>query len=352
MRRTWSIAALAMVLASPLSAGQGKIGEKPNSNRTASRPAIRGLLYPRDKDRVVASIWDKPITLGQMVDLLEKDYCPGTAQAFRGPLGARTMALSLPLLASLELDLLLVRREAKRRKISLPKDELRRALDTRFKKYFKSLVWKDPTREAELRATKDYIRKVFLRTAGPRTEVELLLEKMVPPRFSLQDLKLFYQAHGLMSQTQVKIAHIFIPRLDPKTGLLPDLAGIRKRKEKILDIQARLKKDGSNFAEVARRFSALKETARRGGFLGYVERWDSKHPAIARAAFSLKKGEWTGPVEEPEGFHFIQCLKILNRGSIFVVNQVKKQILQDMARQKREDLLVSLRERAHAKLIL
>ncbi len=352
MRRTWSIGILVLCLAAPLSQGQKQVGKSKDSNRSASRPATKALTFPRDKDRVVASLWDKPITLGQMVEDLEKDYSPGTARAFSGPLGARTMALSLPRLASLELDLLLVRREARRRKVVLSKKELDQALERRFQEYFKRLVWKDPTREAALRANRNYLRKVFLRTAGPRTEVKLLLEKMVPPKFSLQDLKFFYQAHGLMSQTQVKIAHIFVPRLDPATGLLPDLEGIRKRKERILDIQARLKKDGSNFAEVARRFSALKETARRGGFLGYVTRWDEKHPAIARAAFGLKKGEWTGPVEEPEGFHFIQCLKILNRGSIFVLNQVKKQILQDMVRQKREDLLVSLRERAHAKLIL
>ena len=352
MRRTWSIAALTVCLIAPLPFAQERVGKRKDSNRTASRPATRCLVYPRDKDRIVASLWGKPITLGEMVKHLEEDYSPGTAQVFSGPLGARTMAFSLPLLASLELDLLLVRKEAERRKIHLSKKELDQALESRFKKYYKRLVWKDPTREAALRANKDHIRKVFLRTAGPRTEVELLLGKMAPRRFSLADLKLFYQAHGLMSQTQVKIAHIFIPRMDPETSLLPDLQGIQRRKEKILDIQARLKKDGSNFEEVARRFSALKKTARRGGFLGYVERWDEKHPAIARAAFSLKKGEWTGPVEEPEGFHFIKCLKILNRGSVYVLNQVKDQILRDMVRQKREDLLVSLREAAHAKLIL
>jgi len=352
MRRTWSIAALAFCLATPFPFAQERVGKKKDSNQAVSSPATGCLSYPRDKDRPVASLWDKPITLGEMVKHLEEDYCPGAGQVFSGPLGARTMALSLPILATLELDLILVRQEARRRGITLSKKELDRVLEEKFRKHFKGLVWKDPTREAALKANEDHIRKVFVRTAGPRTEVELLLAKMVPAHFSLRDLKLFYQAHGLMSQTQVKIAHIFIPRLDPATGLLPDPAGIRKRKEKILDIQARLKPDGSNFEEVARRFSALKKTARRGGFLGYVERWDPKHPNIARAAFSLRKGEWTGPVEEPEGFHFIKCLKILNRGSVFVVTQIRKELLQDMARQKREDLLVSLRKKAKAELIL
>ncbi len=312
----------------------------------------RGLKWPGDKDRKIAEVFGKPVTLGDLVESLEKNYSPGCSRIFSGPLGTRTMDLSLPVLLRLDLDLRVVRAEAKRRGITISREEIEKEIKKRFEELIQKTVWSDPTKEAQVRATKDYRLKVFRRTEGPRVEIDLLLSRMVPKKFSMKELRKFYQENGLRDEMQIKIAHIFISRYDPETGHLLSPEGIRRRNKRIERIKALLKPDGSNFEDIAEKYSDMKKTAARGGFLGYVERWGQKHEAIARAAFELKQNEWTGPIEEPEGFHFIKCLKILSKGAIYVVSQIKDKLTEDMIKQKKEDLLYELRRKAKARMLL
>ena len=66
---------------------------------------------------------------------------------------------------------------------------------------------------------------------------------------------------------------------------------------------------GADFATVARRFSQDPGTKEQGGDLGWFRRGQMV-PAFEAAAFSLKPGLLSAPIETPFGFHIIQVLRI------------------------------------------
>ncbi len=77
--------------------------------------------------------------------------------------------------------------------------------------------------------------------------------------------------------------------------------GARLRAERLL-VLARAR--GTDFGELARRFSDDAETSVKDGDLGVVSR-GQLHPAIERAGFSMETGQVAGPIETPRGFHII-----------------------------------------------
>lgn len=62
---------------------------------------------------------------------------------------------------------------------------------------------------------------------------------------------------------------------------------------------------GKSFEEVARDYSKDAASAKQGGDLGYFTR-DKMVREFADAAFALKKGEVSGPVKSPFGYHLIK----------------------------------------------
>jgi len=74
--------------------------------------------------------------------------------------------------------------------------------------------------------------------------------------------------------------------------------------DKITSIQKELKKDGSNFAETAQKYSEC-TSAKSGGDLNYVSRGQMVKP-FEEAVFALKKGTLTDkPVKTEYGYHLI-----------------------------------------------
>ncbi len=76
-----------------------------------------------------------------------------------------------------------------------------------------------------------------------------------------------------------------------------------KTREDALDIIERLK-SGADFASLAKNFS-IGPSSKQGGDLGYFERGTMVKP-FADAAFALKPGEYSGPVQTRFGWHVIK----------------------------------------------
>jgi len=112
----------------------------------------------------------------------------------------------------------------------------------------------------------------------------------------------FYEVYkdslGLIPE-KYKIAHIF---LNPKAS--------EKLKEKARKFAASLIdsiKMGIDFGELAKKYSGDPGSAASGGDLGYVKK-GVFYPEFEAAAFALEKGELSGLVESPVGFHIIELL--------------------------------------------
>jgi peptidyl-prolyl cis-trans isomerase SurA len=65
-------------------------------------------------------------------------------------------------------------------------------------------------------------------------------------------------------------------------------------------------RDGADFATAARRFSQDPGSREQGGELGWLRRGPPLAPEFEKAAFNLKPGVISRPVESPFGYHIIQ----------------------------------------------
>ncbi|RMG72330.1 MAG: HAMP domain-containing protein [Bacteroidetes bacterium] len=109
---------------------------------------------------------------------------------------------------------------------------------------------------------------------------------------------------------RIHVRHILIaPRVDPTAGPEEREAARRAALEKARRLVERIRA-GEEFAELARRYSDDPETARRGGDLGRPMGRHELVESFAEAAFALKPGEVSDPVESEFGFHIIQVTRI------------------------------------------
>ncbi|MBR6456026.1 MAG: peptidylprolyl isomerase [Prevotella sp.] len=91
-----------------------------------------------------------------------------------------------------------------------------------------------------------------------------------------------------------------------------------------IDSIAKALKNGADFADLARRLSDDKNTAVNGGELPWVTKGQLV-PDFEKAAFALKVGEVSEPVQTPYGYHII---KMIDKGAFFPYDSVRTDILQ------------------------
>jgi len=96
-----------------------------------------------------------------------------------------------------------------------------------------------------------------------------------------------------------------IPAAVPQVHARHILLKTRKEAEAVL---AQLK-NGAGFAALAKEKSLDISSRDKGGDLGFFPK-GLMAPSVAKAAFSLQPGEFSGVVESPFGFHVIQVLEV------------------------------------------
>ena len=116
-----------------------------------------------------------------------------------------------------------------------------------------------------------------------------------------EDLEAYYRANErrLTFPEQVRVRHILLTW--KPLGTADDRAAIRQQMVPILE-RARA---GEDFAALAREFSDDYATKENGGDTGLFRRGQMA-PAFERAAFALKAGEISDPVETPFGVHILR----------------------------------------------
>src|SRR5690606_35490539 len=121
---------------------------------------------------------------------------------------------------------------------------------------------------------------------------------------SEEELKQFYEANKaqLQAPAQYQIAQIFLPA---PAGA--DKAKADEAEKKIKDLGARLSKAPNDFAKLARENSAHKESAEKGGEIGWVGE-DQMVAEIRSVAVKMNKGDVSQPVRTSAGWHIIRVL--------------------------------------------
>ena len=121
---------------------------------------------------------------------------------------------------------------------------------------------------------------------------------------SEEEIKQFYESNKaqLLAPPQYQLAQIFLPAAEGT-----DKAKAEEAKKKIGELSAKLGKSGADFTKLAKENSAHKESADKGGELGWVGE-DQMVPEIRRAMSGMNKGEVSPPVKSAAGWHLIKLL--------------------------------------------
>ena len=143
-----------------------------------------------------------------------------------------------------------------------------------------------------------------------RDEIQksLMIQKLQEKNFasieaSRREVESFYNTYkdsiGVIPE-KVKISHIFN---NPKASSI-NKEKYRQFAKAILDSI----KDGSDFAELAKKYSEDPGSAVQGGDLGFVKR-GVFYPEFEAVAYSLEPNQISDIVESPVGYHIIQLLE-------------------------------------------
>lgn len=147
--------------------------------------------------------------------------------------------------------------------------------------------------------TEKNYRDMVKRVATMRKFIEVKIKPLAKP-VTEKDVTEFYEAHksGFVDRERVRARHILIK-------VAPNASAQQKAeaKNRIQSILREIKPDGSNFAELAKKYSQC-PSAQQGGELGYFARGQMVKP-FEDAAFSLRVGQVSGIVETDFGYHII-----------------------------------------------
>ena len=143
------------------------------------------------------------------------------------------------------------------------------------------------------------------------------------------------------SRTQVRASHILL-----KTEPNASEADKQKVKQKVLGIRNEILQNKSTFAGAANKYSEDPANAGgAGGDLDYFTLDSGFVEEFAHAAFKLKKGEISEPVETPFGMHLIQVTD-RREGKLPEFEQNKPYILDAFAADLQRDVITAERKGA------
>lgn len=344
---------LALSLAAPAQA-------KPNALTADEGPHHILHSYPKDKDAAIAVVGSKTLTLGDLIDHIDARHYPGfkklletqpTVQAY---LKSDLIAPWVRQFADME-ALRQVAGDTYADPVELEKAQSA-VLKGRFEAYLATEVERRRARgypEISQARVNSLLAEFQLR-AGLSSELQGLLNVMEKDTYTAKELRDFFNANPRFMGGQVTIQHLLIQHRDGGTGILLKDEGIARANARIAEIQARLRPDGSNFDELVRLYSDDTRTAKSGGELPHIHRFDDRLPAtLCRAAWSLKDGQHTTEVIESQyGYHFIRRLSFNQNVFILFTNDTMESVRVVMQRARQERMLLGAREKTKLRLLL
>lgn len=148
-----------------------------------------------------------------------------------------------------------------------------------------------------------------------------------------EDIKQAYENNkaALAMPAEFNLAQIFVAL--PENA---DKAAVTAASKKAADLAAKAQAKGADFAKLAREQSEQKETAAKGGELGWLP--ENQIIAEIRAAVSrIEKGEVTGPIRSASGFHIVKLLD-KKPSSVRTLAEVRDTIVNQMRLRRAQEI--------------
>lgn len=335
----------------------------------APPPPVRfvQLRYPADKEYTIATVGGAPIRLQHLVEHVDERHYPGfealmTGEDAKGTAEGRRILesdLIAPWVRQLA-DVRALEAEAKTRgPIDAEKLEAAQAaaLKASFEEFLKAYTISLEKQGLPTELTQKRINRLltdFQFRHGLSCELQGWLDYLQPEEdWSNAKLNEFYQDHPRYFGGSVTIRHVLIQNRDPGTGILLQEHFRIAAAARLSEVQKRLLPDGSNFAEVAKQYSDDTVSAREGGKLERIERFDLRMPtAICRAAWGLKDGEISGVIESQYGWHVVQRLEHVQNIFLYFSDETLPMVKSALKRELQEDLLFAVRKKQGLQLHL
>jgi hypothetical protein len=167
-------------------------------------------------------------------------------------------------------------------------------------------------------------------------QARAMLSRMVRSEVTDEDLrKLFASDPARFGDGVPKASHIMLRTVDDQGRSFPADADLKVRarlealREKLLA--------GEDFSAMAGKFSDDKDTANRGGNVGFLDKSRIVDPVVA-AAYSLKVGEISRPVKGSAGWHLIKVVEIKHTSFDDVKAEVRAQAIAERSAQLLKEL--------------
>jgi peptidylprolyl isomerase len=166
--------------------------------------------------------------------------------------------------------------------------------------------------------------------------VSLYLQSVVklPPGFpSEAEIQAAYETNkgNLTKPGQVHVAQIFLTLPASADKGVTD-AVLRRAEE----LARKVRGKGSDFAAVARDSSDHKESAVRGGDMGWLGA-QQLLPEIRNAVAGMSKGETSAVIRSPAGFHIVKLIDT-KPSELMPLAEVREELIQTLRQRKSEEL--------------
>ncbi len=342
-------AALTTILA-PLA-----VAQEPES--LAAAPYIK-LEYPADRERAVAVVDGKEITLEDLARHIEERHRPGFREFLATAAGNLYFQSPLmPMWVRQYADVVALQSEARYRNLDLgeAEDFLAEALKDGFESWLQEYVAQRNLEGRPLPLDQDRLDQLltdYQNNYGLESEVKGWLEFLTPEDATDEELRAYYNDNARVFGGRVTLAHILINTRDPNTGILLQGDARDRAEEKLADARARIRDDGSNFGDVARLLSDDRRTAERGGVFHNVLRFDPRLPAaLCRTSWYLRNGEVSEPIQTRYGTHIVAKISFQMNTFVLFTEEVKPRVRGAMRQHGQENLLFDLRQRRRVELL-
>jgi len=351
------LSAAALALATALPSQEEKAASLQGEG---GRPFV-AVSYPADKDKAIAVVGSKTLTLNELVQHIDARHYPGFERllreqpTFQRYLQSDLMAPWVRQFADLE---------ALRQQLGdtyIDPVELEKAQSASLKASFEAYLGKVVEhrqmsgRSGEL--SQKHVNRLladFQLKRGISAELQGMLDLLEKDDYNRKQLRDFFNDNARFFGGQVTVQHILVQHRDGGTGLLLNDEGMARANARVAEIKARLRPDGANFDELVRLFSDDNKTRNNDGRLPGIHRFDDRLPAtLCRAAWRLRDGEVAPDVVETQyGWHFVRRLEFAQQIFILFTDDAIPSIRQVMRRAMQERRLFAARDRAKIRLLL
>lgn len=259
------------------------------------------VLFAQYNDRIVAVVDNEPVLLSDIEEVLN---------FYRLQMGGnlppeQEKSIKDQILNEIIREKLLYMEAKQDTNLKVTDEEIEEELNRKIEELKNQIGEENFKKELEREGfTIEELKKDYREDVGRSIFIQKYIAMYIQPRImvSPEEVKRFYEEKKDSIPEREEgfyLSHVLI-------RILPDKNKIKEAKEKSENIYEKLK-GGADFSYMAFKYSDDRQSALMGGEIGYVQR-GILPPYVEEKIFSLKKGDFTEPIESDYGYYIFKII--------------------------------------------